>query len=54
MYYDSSKIRSIIEEIKIEKDKIINQIKSATDGGQKVQPVVSSSNKEFFCETVDK
>ena len=54
IYYDSNKIPSIIEEIKIEKDKIINQIKSATDGDQKLQPIVSDSNKEFFCETVDK
>ena len=54
IYYDSSKIPSIIEEMKIEKDKIIDQIKSATNGGQKLQPIESSSNKEFFCETVDK
>ena len=53
IYYDSSKIPSIIEEMKIEKDKIIDQIKSATNGGQNLQPIESSSNKEFFCETVD-
>ena len=39
--------------MKIEKDKIIDQIKSATNGGQNLQPIESSSNKEFFCETVD-
>ena len=54
IYYDSSKIPSIIEEIKNEKNKIINQMMLATNGGQKLQPVVSNSNKEFTCETVDK
>ena len=54
IYYDSSKIPSIIEEIKNEKNKIINQMMMATNGGQKLQPVVSNSNKEFTCETVDK
>ena len=53
IYYDSSKIPSIIEEMKIEKEKIIDQIKSATNGGKNLQPIESSSNKEFFCETVD-
>ncbi len=54
IYYDSSKIPSIIEEIKNEKNKIINQMMLATNGGQKLQPIVSKSNKEFTCETVDK
>ena len=54
IYYDSSKIPSIIEEIKNEKNKIINQMMLATNGGQKLQPIVSNSNKEFTCETVDK
>ena len=54
IYYDSSKIPSIMDEIKNEKNKIINQIMSATTGGQKLQPVASNSNKEFTCETVDK
>ena len=54
IYYDSSKIPSIMDEIKNEKNKIINQIMSATIGGQKLQPITSYSNKEFKCETVDK
>ena len=54
IYYDSSKIPSIMDEIKNEKNKIINQIMSATTGGQKLQPIASNSNKEFTCETVDK
>ena len=43
-----------MDEIKNEKNKIINQIMSATIGGQKLQPITSYSNKEFKCETVDK
>ena len=54
IYYDSSKIESIIADIKLEKNKIINQIKSSIGKGQKVQPIVSKTNKEFFCETIDK
>ena len=54
IYYDSSKIESIIVDIKLEKNKIINQIKSSIGKGQKVQPIVSNTNKEFFCETIDK
>ena len=54
IYYDSSKIPSIIKEIKNQKNKIINQMMLATNGGQKLQPIVSKSNKEFTCETVDK
>ena len=54
IYYDSSKIESIIVDIKLEKNKIINQIMSSIGKGQKVQPIVSNTNKEFFCETIDK